>query len=109
MMPSPASWALRGIDVPIRPRLSVSTASAAIDAAVAGVGVTRLLHYQAAPAIERGELIVLLPETEPDPLPIHLIHASRGRMPLKMRSFLDFAAVRLRDRLRLAGKPELTV
>ena len=35
-------------------------------------------------------------KTEPPPLPIHLVHATHGAMPLKMRRFLDFAAPRLR-------------
>jgi hypothetical protein len=91
-------------EIPIRPRLSVSGADAAVDAAIAGAGVTRLLHYQVAGAIERGELQIILPECEPAPSPVHLLHASRGRMPLKMRSFIDFAATRLKDRLAiLAG------
>jgi hypothetical protein len=38
--------AKRAIDVPIRPRLSVSTAETAVWAAVQGVGATRVLHYQ---------------------------------------------------------------
>lgn len=102
-MQAPAtSWPLRAdrsaviIDVPIRPRLSVTTAEAAIAAAEAGVGVTRVLHYQAAEAIARGTLWIILPECEPDPLPVHLLHAGSGLMPLKMRRFLDFAAPRLR-------------
>jgi DNA-binding transcriptional LysR family regulator len=84
------------ITVPIRPRLSVSTAEAAVDAAVAGVGATRLLRYQAAGALARGDLEEILVDFEPEPRPINLIHASRGLMPLKMRSFMDFAVPRLR-------------
>jgi DNA-binding transcriptional LysR family regulator len=97
-----ASWPMRhggssaNTDVPIRPRLSVTTAETAVAAAETGVGVTRVLHYQAADAIARGTLQIILPEYETEPLPIHLLHASRGLMPLKMRSFLDFAAPRLR-------------
>ncbi|SDC76844.1 DNA-binding transcriptional regulator, LysR family [Sphingomonas sp. YR710] len=99
------SWPMRhsgssaNMDVPIRPRLSVTTAETAVAAAEAGVGVTRVLHYQAADAIARGALRIILPEYESEPLPIHLLHASRGLMPLKMRSFLDFAAPRLRAEL----------
>jgi DNA-binding transcriptional LysR family regulator len=102
-MQTPAtSWPMRhkgsaaNTDVPIRPRLSVTTAETAVAAAEAGVGATRVLHYQAADAIARGTLRIILPEYEGEPLPIHLLHASRGLMPLKMRSFLDFAAPRLR-------------
>lgn len=81
------------------PRLMASTAEAVADAAVRHVGAARLLHYQVAEAVTRGDLRIVLEEFEPQPLPVHLIHVARGAMPLKMRSFLDFAAPRLRQKL----------
>lgn len=89
----------RPLEVPIVPRLQVSTAEAAVDAAVRHVGVTRLLHYQAADAVEAGALQIILEALELDPSPVSLVHASRGLMPLKMRRFLDFAVPRLREAL----------
>lgn len=100
-MPSPG-WRFRqpgshaSIEVAIQPRLSVTTAEAAAEAAVRGVGVTRLLHYQVADSLERGALKLILKSFEPTPAPVHLVHASHGQMPVKMRRFLDFAAPRLR-------------
>lgn len=89
------------------PRLAVSTSEAAVDAAVRSVGVTRQLYYQVADAVIAGQLDVVLEAFEPDPAPIHLIHAARGQLPLKMRRFLDFAAPRLRASLEqlAAGAP----
>lgn len=80
-------------------RLSVSTADAAAEAAIRGAGVARLLHYQVAEAVAAGRLAIILASFEPEPAPIHLLHAARVQMPLKMRRFLDFAAPRLRERL----------
>jgi DNA-binding transcriptional LysR family regulator len=103
---SPAlAWSFRvkdagyTIDVPIRPRLSVSTAEAAVWAAAKGVGATRVLHYQCADAVRDGSLRIVLADFEVAPLPVHLLHAARGELPSKMRVFLDFAAGRLRERL----------
>ncbi len=87
-------------DVPIRPRLSVTTAEAAVWAASEGVGATRVLHYQCADALRRGPLRIILADFELEPLPVHLIHAGRGELPSKMRVFLDFATGRLRERLK---------
>jgi DNA-binding transcriptional LysR family regulator len=84
-------------------RLSVSTAEAAVEAAVRNVGVTRLLHYQVADAVESGALRIVLQSFEPEPAPIHLVHAASGQMPLKMRRFLDFAAPRLRQAVGRIG------
>lgn len=82
--------------VPIQSRLSVTTAEAAIDAAVASVGLTRVISYQAAPQVARGELQIVLGAFEPEPMPVSLLHAGQGLLPLKMRCFLDYAAPRLR-------------
>lgn len=95
-----ASTDKRTIEVPIRPRLTVTTAEAAAWAAVHAVGVTRLLHYQCADATREGLLRIILPAYEVAPLPVHLLHAARGALPSKMRVFLDFAADRLRAGLK---------
>ncbi len=87
------------IDAPIRPRLSVSTAEAAVSAAIQGVGATRVLHYQCADAVRDGSLRIILARFEVEPLPVHVMHAGRGALPSKMRVFLDFAVGRLRERL----------
>ncbi len=86
----------KAIEVPIRPRLSVTTTEAAAEAAIRGAGITRLLYYQVAGAVAAGALKLVLEDFEPEPAPIHLVHLARGQMPLKMRHFLDFAAPRLR-------------
>jgi DNA-binding transcriptional LysR family regulator len=70
-----------------------------IRAAIKGVGVTRVLHYQCADAAREGSLQILLADFELEPVPIHLVHAGRGVLAPKMRVFLDFATGRLRERL----------
>jgi DNA-binding transcriptional LysR family regulator len=87
------------VSVPVRSRLIVNTAEAAIDAAVAGVGVTRVLSYQAEAALRTGTLRRVLRRFEPAPMPVSLVHAGQGRLPLKLRAFIDFAAPRLKARL----------
>ncbi|MNV86681.1 LysR substrate binding domain protein [compost metagenome] len=86
--------------MPIRTRLSVNTAEAAVDAAAAGLGITRVMAYQAKRAVDAGLLVPLLETFEPKASPVHLLHISEGLMPLKLRTFLDFATPRLRELLR---------
>jgi DNA-binding transcriptional LysR family regulator len=78
----------------------VTTTEAAVQAAIDGVGVIRTLCYQVADAINDGSLQLILRSFEPELAPIHLIHAARGAMPMKMRRFLDFAAPCFRKNLR---------
>jgi DNA-binding transcriptional LysR family regulator len=77
-------------------RLHINTAEAAIDAAIAGVGVTNVLSYQVARAVSEKKLRIVLQDFEPPAIPIHLVHAHQGLLPLKMRRFLEFAAPRIR-------------
>jgi DNA-binding transcriptional LysR family regulator len=100
---SPRVWTFAkgraDLSVPVHSRLVVNTAEAAIDAAVAGAGVARVLSYQIATATRAGTLLVALQEFEPAPWPVSLVYPGQGPLPLKLRAFLDFAAPRLRAAL----------
>jgi DNA-binding transcriptional LysR family regulator len=87
------------ITVPIHSRLTVNTAEAAIDAAIAGIGVTRVLSYQVANALRAGALVKALEKFEPMPAPVNLVYWGQGLLPEKLRAFLKFAGPRLKARL----------
>ena len=87
------------VSVALHSRLVVNTAEAAIDAAIAAIGLTRVLSYQAASAIEAGKLAVVLREFAPPPWPVSLVYSGARLLPLKLRAFLDFTAPRLKARL----------
>ena len=89
----------RELRAPVRSRLIVNTAEAAIDAAAAGLGVTRVLSYQVAQAVLDGRIEIVLAEHEPAPAPVSLLHSRQGPTPLRVRMALDFIAPRLRARL----------
>lgn len=55
---------------------------AARSACLAGVGFGLFLSYQVATDVRSGTLVRLLPEAEPDPLPVQLVHAS-ARLPAR--------------------------
>jgi DNA-binding transcriptional LysR family regulator len=86
------------LSVPVRSRLAVNTAEAAIAAAMLGVGLVRVLSYQVADAMKRQALEVVLQTYESAPLPVSLVHKGQTPLPLKLRAFLDFVAPRLRER-----------
>jgi DNA-binding transcriptional LysR family regulator len=91
------------ISVPISARLTVTTAEAVVDAAISGVGIARVLSYQAAQALRDGRLALALVDFEPEPWPVHLVYTGGRMLPLKLRAFLDFAAPRLKTRLAESG------
>ena len=101
---SAQAWAFqigrKAVSVPIRTRLSVNTAEAAVDATVEGLGLTRVMSYQARKSVESGLLVPVLEDFELPPSPVHMVYLPHGLLPLKSRVFLDFATPRLRAVLR---------
>lgn len=84
------------VAVRIKPRLTVSSNDGAIEAAVQGLGVTRLMSYQVAPLLAAGKLKIVLSEFESPKVPIHIIHREGRHASTKMRAFIDLMAERLR-------------
>lgn len=85
----------------IRPRLMVTTNDSAIDAALRGFGITRLLSYQIAPYLASGQLQIVLSEFEPAKVPIHVLHREGRYASAKVRSFVDLIVAELRNDLTL--------
>ncbi|MBR1227058.1 MULTISPECIES: LysR family transcriptional regulator [unclassified Bradyrhizobium] len=85
--------------VPVRSRLVLNNLEATCDAARAGMGIAAAFSYQLAESIKSGELVLLLQDFEPPPLPVSLVYPPNRFMPVKLRAFLDFALPRLRARI----------
>lgn len=85
---------------PIHSRLVVSTAEAATDAAVTGIGLTRMLNYQIDAQCREGTLNLVLESFQSPLKPVHLIYEAGRHLPLKIRTFLDYAGPRLKKSMR---------
>jgi len=83
----------------VRSRLAVTTAEAAIDAAVAGTGLTAVLSYQAAAPVRTKRLRIVLKAFEPPDMPVSLVRPGGRLVPAKLKAFVEFAGPRLRARL----------
>jgi DNA-binding transcriptional LysR family regulator len=84
------------VAVKVKARLTVSNNDAAINAALQGFGVTRLMSYQVASQLQARRLKRVLGEYEPPPLPIHVLHHEGRQASAKVRSFVDLLVARLR-------------
>ncbi len=85
--------------VRVKPRLMVNDDEAAVNAAIAGGGIVRILSYKIQNEVRDGRLVVLLPDDEPEPVPVHLVAVPTRLAIPKVRHFIDFATGRLRARL----------
>lgn len=91
-------WSFDGKSVAITPRLVVNAGQAAIDAALAGLGLVRLLSYQVDRLVAADRLRVVLAAAEPPPLPVHLLSLP-GVQPRLASTFATHAVAQLRKRL----------
>lgn len=80
----------------LQPRMRTTTNDSAIAAAVAGLGITRLLSYQVAAHVRSGALQVLPEDFEAAALPVHVVHHEGRRATRKVRAFVDMAVDTLR-------------
>jgi len=103
-------WAFQreGVAFTIVPpaRLTVNSTEGAVEAALAGLGLTRVLSYQIEDQLRAGALQAVLTGFAPRPTPVSLVYSSRARVPLKVRTFIDWVRPRLRSRLSQAPRPE---
>ncbi len=101
--PPPGGTVARAVRV--KPRLTVNAIEPAVDAAIDGEGIVRVLSYQIEREIRDGRLVVVLRQDEPPPLPVHLV-VPEGRLALaKVRAFVDYSVARLRAELAGMGRP----
>jgi DNA-binding transcriptional LysR family regulator len=86
----------------VKPRLIVNTTDGAIDAAVAGQGLTCVLSYQVEDHVTAGRLRRVLGEYEPPSIPIHVLHPAGRYLSPKVRLFIDDAVAALRQKFGAA-------
>lgn len=91
-------WSFAERSVAVSPRLVVNTAQAAIDAALHGLGITRVLSYQVAHLVDREELRIVLASAEPPPQPVHLVTLP-GPQSRIAHAFNELAALHVGKRL----------
>jgi DNA-binding transcriptional LysR family regulator len=82
----------RELRVDPSPRLITNSSDAAIEHAEQSGGLTRVMAYQAADAIKRGDLRIVLAKFEEPALPIHIVYPTSRLLSAKVRAFIDLVA-----------------
>jgi DNA-binding transcriptional LysR family regulator len=94
-------WRFGSISYPlivrVKPRLTVTSNDSVLDAAVGGLGITRLLSYMVAEDVESGRLKLLLEDFEQEAWPVHVVHREGKFCSSKVRSFIDCMIEALRS------------
>ncbi len=79
----------KDIRVATAPRFVTNSSDAAIQYAVDGGGLTRVLAYQAAAALKTGKVKIVLGKFEQRPQPIHIVYPTSRLLSAKVRAFID--------------------
>jgi DNA-binding transcriptional LysR family regulator len=101
--PIPDRWSFRSegrrdTSVAVHPRLTVNTGQAAIDAAVRGLGIVRVLSYQIDALVRDKRLRVVLPDLAAESIPVHVVQLP-GAKARAATAFVELASVRLAARM----------
>lgn len=102
--PIPDRWSFQTLPpVAVQPRLIVNTPDAAVEAAIAGLGLTFIVSYQAAPHVAAGRLVRVLDGCDTGEEPVHLVHPAGRHLPARVRLLLDHLTEGLRRDLNVAA------
>ena len=95
-------WSFRDADgsvltVPVSSRFMVNQAEPLLTAAMGGLGLILQPYEMLAAALERGELLEVLPDHVPVSTWINLVYPRDRQLTPKLRSFLDFCVARFTE------------
>lgn len=86
--------------------VSVNEWSAHLACALQGFGIIQTGRYAALPHMQKGELVEVLPEYRPAPVPISLLYLQNRQLSPKIRAFSDWVAELFAGCPLLSGRDE---
>jgi DNA-binding transcriptional LysR family regulator len=82
--------------VSLNPTFEINDATAAIQAAEMGGGITVALAYMVNDQIYNQKLVPVLDTFTPPPQPVHMVYPHARLVAPKVRAFIDFAALQMK-------------
>ncbi len=79
-------------EINARGSVAVNESNAHTATAVAGLGLVQTLEFMARPHLERGELIGVLDDWQPEPQPVYVVYLPNRHLSAKLRVFMDWTA-----------------
>lgn len=83
--------------VEVTGRYRADTSEAVREGVLAGLGIAVIPAFAFAQELKAGDVVALLEDFEPKPLPMHAIYPSRRLVPLKVRAMIDFLVEEFRS------------
>jgi LysR family transcriptional regulator, regulator for bpeEF and oprC len=70
----------------------VNDSSAHLASLRAGLGIGQLLSFMVSASGASDELVPVLPEWQPEPMPVHVLYPANRHLSTKVRVFIDWIA-----------------
>ncbi|PYD80515.1 LysR family transcriptional regulator [Komagataeibacter sucrofermentans] len=96
-------WMAAGTVHNMSARVTVNSAEALVACALAGLGLIQVPAYDVRHHIEAGELIDVMPDWRPEPMPMALLYPHRRHLSRRVQVFADWLATLLAA--AMAGHP----
>lgn len=94
-----AGAAARVAYVPMAGALTVNNSDAYCAACLAGLGIIQVPEVGVRAALDRGDLVELLPGYRAAPMPVSLVYANRRHQPRRVQVFMNWLDAIMRPRL----------
>lgn len=78
--------------LPMKGPIVVNSSDAYHAACLAGLGIVQAPEIGMREDIARGEVVEILPQLKPAPMPVSLLYAHRRNLPKRVRTFMDWVA-----------------
>ncbi|HWV17966.1 MAG TPA: LysR family transcriptional regulator [Rhodocyclaceae bacterium] len=91
-------------EVKVSGTVAINDAEGYMALALQGFGLVQAARFMAMPHIEKGELVEILPQWKPAPLPISVLYPQNRHLSPKVRAFADWAAELFAQCPLLSGK-----
>ena len=98
-----ASETLHAIEMP--GALTVNNSDAYQAACLAGLGLIQAPEPGVRELLTSGQLVRLLPDHIPPPMPVTLLYANRRHLPRRVQAFMDWLGAVMRERLAGEAQP----
>src|SRR5262249_27295547 len=76
-------------------RVRVNSPGSAVEGAVQGLGLIRILNFMVDEELRAGRLVPLFENYDMGSFPVYLVYQRQGLVPAKVRAFIDWMAPRL--------------
>jgi DNA-binding transcriptional LysR family regulator len=80
------------IEIPPNPRVAVNDSGAHFSSLRAGLGLGQIISFIVKAAGAQEELVPVLQEWQPPPLPVHVLYPANRHLSTKVRVFVDWVA-----------------